>query len=85
MRNGIGRLSLEEQKNAQVGLRIYVLRIDGYGSLELRNGQGRLLLAKVAMGFLDVGRKLLLFVSGYLRETYRRCHYEREYGRSELR
>jgi hypothetical protein len=37
------------------------------------------------MGFLDVGRKLLLFVSGYLRETYRRCQYEREYERSELR
>ena len=62
MGNGLRRLPLKEQQNAQVGLRVHTRRIDGHRSLELRNRQSRLLGIEVATGLLDVRRKLLLLV-----------------------
>src|SRR6202022_4531124 len=67
--NGVGCLSLKEQQNAQVCLRIHIFRIDGHRGLKLRNRQGGLLFVDIAFCLLRVGRKLLLLVLGRLGET----------------
>ena len=88
MRNSIGCLSLKEQQNAQIGLRVHIVRIDGHRRLKLWNRQGGLLLIEVAACLLHVRRKLLLLALAVcLGETQRSAQQQDEpgIGNSKLR
>jgi hypothetical protein len=69
MRNRIGGSALKVQQDAQVPLRLHILRIDRDRCLQLRNRQIGAFLIQISLGLLDVGSKTSPFVLCGLRET----------------